>query len=146
MNPNPLKSQNLKIWLAVVWLMFTLAMVLWWWSLGLSKMPDNAKYSMMMWEGAFFVLATLTGGSVLIWLLIKDQARHQQIKTFFATFSHDLKTSIARLRLQADVMKETGESRHDPSLERLAQDIYRLDLQLENSLILAQGDQTQILI
>ncbi len=135
------KRHNFKIWLAVGWLVFTSAMVLWWWSLGLSEIGDSKKYRMLMSEGIFFLFAILGGGGTLIYLLIKDYARHQQLKNFFNLFSHDLKTSITRLRLQAEVLKEDLSTSEHKSLDRILKDINRLDLQLENSLIYSQGEQ-----
>lgn len=135
------KHHNIKIWLAVGWLVFTTAMVLWWWSLGLSEIVDSKKYRMLMSEGIFFLFAILGGGGTLIYLLIKDFARHQQLKNFFNLFSHDLKTSMTRLRLQAEVLKEDLATSDHQSLERILKDINRLDLQLENSLIFSQVEQ-----
>lgn len=138
---NSHKRHNIKIWLAVGWLVFTTAMVLWWWSLGLSEIVDSKKYRMLMSEGIFFLFAILGGGGTLIYLLIKDFARHQQLKNFFNLFSHDLKTSMTRLRLQAEVLKEDLAASDHHSLERILKDINRLDLQLENSLIFSQVEQ-----
>ena len=135
-----MKSQNFKIWLAVGWLVFTTAMVLWWWILGLQELTNSSKYTMLMSEGLFFLFAILCGGGALIFLLLKDQERHQQLKNFFNLFSHDLKTSISRLRLQAEILQEDEKSKKNPNLIRLLGDINRLDLQLENSLLYSQGD------
>jgi signal transduction histidine kinase len=101
-----MRSQSLKIWLAMVWLLFTTAMVVWWWNLVLSEIQDPSKYRMVVSEGVFFFVAVLLGGGSLIYLLAKDQARHLQLKNFFNLFSHDLKTSISRLRLQSEILKE----------------------------------------
>ena len=141
MSRDPLKSQTFKIWLAVGWLIFSSTMVVWWWRLGLIELSDHSKYTMLMSEGIFFLFAILGGGGSLIFMLIKDHRRQQQIKTFFSTFSHDLKTSISRLRLQADILREDSQLARNPSLMRLVKDINFLDLQLENSLNLSQGAQ-----
>lgn len=136
-----LKPFTFRIWLALVWLLLTLAMVLWWWSLGLGELKatvHDSKYRMLMWEGIFFCIFILVGGGSLLWLLLKDQQRQKQMQNFFSAFSHDLKTSISRLRLQADVLREQSQQKKNPQLERLARDISRLDLQLENSLFYAQ--------
>lgn len=135
-----MKSKNIKLWLALVWLAFSTAMVLWWWILVLSEIKEPSKHSMLISEGIFFLVAILIGGGALISLLIKDQNRHLQLKNFFHLFSHDLKTSISRLRLQAEILKEDQSSRKNPTLERIQRDINRLDLQLENSLIFSQAE------
>lgn len=135
-----MKSLNLRLWLALVWMLFSAAMVLWWWFLGLSEISDPAKYRMFMSEGVFFLVAVLIGGGSLMYLLVKDQTRHLQLKNFFNLFSHDLKTSISRLRLQAEIIKEDQLSKKNKTLERILRDINRLDLQLENSLIFSQTE------
>mgnify|MGYP000931445208 CR=1 FL=1 len=116
-------------------------MVIWWWRLGLAELSDLTKYRMLMYEGVFFLVAILGGGTALIFMLIKDSQRQQQIKAFFSTFSHDLKTSISRLRLQVDILREDKQLATNSSLIRLVKDINFLDLQLENSLILSQTEQ-----
>lgn len=101
---------------------------------------------MFMWEGSILLVALVVGGSALIFLSYRDEKRHEQLKTFFATFSHDIKTSITRLRLQAEVLEEDNASLKNPVLQRLIKDIARLDLQLENSLLLSTSGAQTLLI
>jgi signal transduction histidine kinase len=101
---------------------------------------------MLMGEGAVFLVATTIGGAALIYFVMRDHARHQQLKSFFNIFSHDLKTSISRLRLQAEVLKEDHIAIKNKTLERILDDINRLDLQLENSLIFSQGTGDQFIV
>jgi signal transduction histidine kinase len=68
----------------------------------------------------------------------QDIIRHNQLKVFFSNFSHDIKTSITRLRLQSEVLQEEKAYLNDGKLKQLLEDIARLDLQLENSLYVAQ--------
>ena len=64
--------------------------------------------------------------------------RSEQIKVFFAAFTHDLKTSLASLRLQAESLQEDlKDSEHRRLTQRLVKDTVRLELQLENSLYIA---------
>lgn len=103
----------------------------------------NHRHRMFMWEGSILLVALIIGGLSLIFLSYRDEKRHEQLRTFFATFSHDIKTSITRLRLQAEVLEEDNASQKSPVLQRLINDIARLDLQLENSLLLSTtGPQT----
>lgn len=135
---------HLKTALAILWFVFTFSLVTWWWIFFLVRLnPDNVtleqlKYShrMFTWEGSILLAAILFGGTALVIFTYRDQKRHQRLRFFFATFSHDIKTSIARLRLQAEVLEEDQKSAN-PVLKRLIADIQRLDLQLENSLLLA---------
>src|SRR5689334_134119 len=132
--------QNLKMILALLWLNFALSMVAWWWINGLEELkrfsqtdPETLrKIRMIKWEGSFFLAAICLGGIALLVLLYRDKVRHEQMRLFFSNFNHDLKTSIARVRLQTDLLRE-GMKGSEP-LNRLTHDVNRLNLQLENSL------------
>lgn len=130
-------KQNMKTALAVIWFVFTFALVTWWWIYFLMRTTNTATHKMFAWEGSILLAAILFGGISLIVFSYRDQRRHKRLLFFFATFSHDIKTSIARLRLQAEVLEEELQGQAHPVLKRLVNDIYRLDLQLENSLQLA---------
>lgn len=139
-----MKAQ-VKTALAIVWFVFTFSLVAWWWVFFLIKLnPDQGvtleqlqkSHRMFAWEGSILLAAILLGGIALVAFTYRDQKRHQRLSFFFATFSHDIKTSIARLRLQAEVLEEDQAGKH-PVMKRLIQDIQRLDLQLENSLLLS---------
>lgn len=126
-----------KIFLAIAWFIFTFSLVTWWWIFWMQRMVTSEKvYRMFVWEGSVLLGALLAGGAALILFTYRDARRHQRLRFFFSTFSHDIKTSIARLRLQAEVLEEDQPSQSNPVLRRLIQDIHRLDLQLENSLLL----------
>jgi signal transduction histidine kinase len=135
--------------MAVIWCVFTMSMVAWWWVYAMNSHESPAeilrKHRMFMWEGSIFLGAVVLGGVSLIFLSHRDQQRHQQLQTFFATFSHDIKTSITRLRLQAEVLEEDNAFQKSPVLIRLINDISRLDLQLENSLWLSTPDSNHFL-
>jgi signal transduction histidine kinase len=146
---NRLRNGKIKTFLAVVWCLFTLSMVGWWWVYGLNS-HDSAeeiikKHRMLMWEGSILIATVVAGGGALIFLSYRDQKRHEQLQTFFATFSHDIKTSITRLRLQAEVLEEDNIQQKNPVLQRLVGDISRLDLQLENSLLLSSSESAKLL-
>lgn len=138
-----MKVNKIKTLLATVWFIFVVSLVGWWWVYAMNELVDGAgeemlkKHRMFMWEGSILLASLLLGGAALIFLSYRDEKRHQQLKTFFATFSHDIKTSITRLRLQAEVLEEDNLSQKNPVIQRLIQDISRLDLQLENSLLLS---------
>ena len=133
-----LKS-HYKTALAILWFAFTFALVTWWWVYMLQKLGfgQPTAHKMLLWEGSVLLGALLIGGIALIVFTYRDQKRHERLRFFFSTFSHDIKTSIARLSLQAEVLEEDLEQAPNPVLKRLIQDIRRLDLQLENSLLLA---------
>lgn len=143
---------KVKTLLATVWFFFVVSLVGWWWiyfmnSIVVASGQEMSRtHRMFMWEGSILLAALVIGGLALIFLSYRDEKRHQQLRTFFATFSHDIKTSITRLRLQAEVLEEDGASQQSPVLQRLIKDISRLDLQLENSLLLSTSDAQKLLI
>jgi signal transduction histidine kinase len=138
---------KVKTALAIIWFAFTFSLVAWWWVFFLMRLdPDVAtleqihkSHRMFAWEGSILLAAILIGGVALVVFTYRDQKRHQRLSFFFSTFSHDIKTSIARLRLQAEVLEEDQAGKH-PVMKRLIQDIQRLDLQLENSLLLSNSE------
>lgn len=137
--------KRLKTLLATIWFFFVVSLVGWWWIYFMNSMMAN--HRMFMWEGSILLAALVIGGAALIFLSYRDERRHEQLRTFFATFSHDIKTSITRLRLQAEVLEEdSGAHPQSPVLQRLIKDIARLDLQLENSLLLSTSDAHKLLI
>lgn len=136
-----------KTFLAIIWFLFTFSLVTWWWVFWMQRFDANEKaYRMFVWEGSVLLTAVLIGGGSLILFTFRDSQRHQRLRFFFSTFSHDIKTSIARLRLQAEVLEEDLKSNSNPVLKRLIHDIHRLDLQLENSLLLSSLEEGQLLI
>lgn len=136
--PKRARTSKIKTLLAIVWFVFTFSLVTWWWWFSLTRLPPGTPtHRMFLWEGTILLAAVLIGGMTLIFFVYKDHMRHQRLRFFFATFSHDIKTSIARLRLQAEVLEEEMADKKSPVLKRLIQDISRLELQLENSLQLS---------
>lgn len=127
---------KIKTLLAMIWVFFVVSLVGWWWVYFMTS-NMNTKHRMFMWEGSILLVALIIGGAALVFLSYRDEKRHEQLKTFFATFSHDMKTSITRLRLQSEVLEEDKDFQKNPVLQRLIKDISRLDLQLENSLLLS---------
>ncbi len=147
-----------KLWAVTGWLIFSLALALWWLIFGLqqsarfldlarSASPDVAaeisrevaqQHRMLMSEGVTLVILLLAGGAALLWSIGTDLKRARRIQEFLAAFTHDLKTSLSSLRLQTEALeedlKDSGQSR---VAKRLVKDTVRLELQLENSLMLA---------
>lgn len=137
---------KIKTILAIIWFIFTFSLVAWWWTFFILRLNPTEPTSveqltksnhMFAWEGSILLASILFGGFALVIFSYRDQRRHERLRFFFATFSHDIKTSIARLRLQAEVLEEELPETSNPILNRLIDDIHRLDLQLENSLMLA---------
>lgn len=137
--------QSKKFILVLLWLVFTTSLAIWWWIYGLRELEAPAvtaadlyrKQLMIFWEGLILVLMILVGGSSLLYLLYRDHLRHQKLRLFFSTFTHDIKTSISRLSLQMEILSESKNS----EVMQLAESWNRLDLQLENSLLFVQTEE-----
>src|SRR5213080_1764191 len=140
------KRSRLVIALVAVWVVFTVTLAGWWLVFGLRQLdlikrltvagaPDlHRYYQMLMWEGGILIASLIGGGLALFYYARREQKRHAQVEEFFAAFTHDAKTSLASLRLQAESLKEDLGSKPSPLLDRLLQDTLRLQIQLENSL------------
>lgn len=145
-------------WLSIVaalWLALLFALIGWWgWVVltqsqkiaelqalaGLSSSETHARWlrtqRMLMWEGgAYFVLLAGVSGA-LIWLYWRDRRRTNALQAFLASVTHELKTPLTSIRLQAESLAETTQS--SALIERLLEDTSRLEQQVEKTLELAR--------
>ncbi|MBL90248.1 MAG: hypothetical protein CMH56_00350 [Myxococcales bacterium] len=96
--------------------------------------------SMVFWEGGFFVLVvalTLIMSGILYW---RDVKRIKTLEIFFASMTHELKTPLASIRLQTEAIQESISPGHKGQkwVDRLLQDVSRLEHQVGNTLELAR--------
>jgi signal transduction histidine kinase len=150
-------SVSWKVTVAVIWLGFSVALAIWWMIYGLNQIDRisqiagdapqglaqefTRQHRMLLSEGATLVLLLLGGGVALLYHIRREMQRADQLREFFGAFTHDLKTSLASLRLQAESLEEDlRESDNERLAKRLVKDTVRLELQLENSLLLASPD------
>ena len=111
-------KDRLKLLLACVWLVFTVALAWWWMIFGLRQIehlkesavvnvPESGIYHrMLIWEGSVLIVLLLGGGAALIWYIWRERRRHRQVEEFFAAFTHDAKTALASMQLQAESIRE----------------------------------------
>ena len=139
---------------AVSWLVFTVALASWWLIFGLSQARDLGAMDgpgdpaqvgrvtrMLVWEGVILVAMLMAGGAALLVAIGREQRRRRELRAFFMAFTHDLKTSLSSLRLQAEALRmDLPAAAANPNLQRLLKDSVRLQLQLENALALATAD------
>ena len=138
---------------ALLWLATTVALAGWWLVFGLSQAQRLQELGgdaaarlghvqrMLAWEGSFLLLLLIGGGVALLIAITREQARRRQLQDFFSLFTHDLKTPLASLQLQAESLQEDlGPSAGGAALQRLMRDAMRLRLQLENALYYAQPE------
>lgn len=147
-----LSAERWKQALSLFWFLFTISLVIWWWVFALQQLDlltgvlNQHKFEslqrMLFWEGAVLVSAVFLGGLTLLVLTNRELARNRRLRSFFSNFTHDLKTSITRLRLRTEVLAEKMEG---TEFEKLMMEVNRLDLQLENSLWIARGQEDRLL-
>jgi signal transduction histidine kinase len=138
---------------AVFWILLTVSLASWWMVFGLEEArqlnalnaPEALRLAhvqrMLVWEGATFIGLLLVGGLALLVSIRREQARQRAVSAFFMAFTHDLKTALASLQIQAESLQEDWpDAANNPNLARLLGDTVRLGVQLENSLYFAQPD------
>lgn len=138
---------------AIIWMVFTIALASWWLIFGLSQArqlaalegPEAAQIArvtrMLVLEGVILVGMLIGGGVALLAAIRLEQRRRRDLRSFYMAFTHDLKTSLTSLRLQAEALREDLPAASDnPNLRRMLKDSVRLQLQLENALALATTD------
>src|SRR5258708_27906912 len=143
------KGNRVVIGLVGVWVVVTVTLAGWWLIFGLRQLdllnrlnlegavPLHRHYQMLLWEGGILISSLIGGGLALFYYARREQKRHAQVEGFFAAFTHDAKTALASLRLQAESLREDfAGAEPSPLLDRLLGDTLRLQLQLENSLFL----------
>ncbi len=142
--------------LTLLWVVMLLGLGSWWLylvfklhtSLSMINLPEigsQAKFlNMMKWEGSFFfIFLTLLGGSLFI-MYIRDMKKTKAMQAFFASLSHELKTPLASMRLQSEVIKDLIEDEthsHEQLSDlasRLIEDTSKLESELEKSLQLSR--------
>src|SRR5256884_8007784 len=132
------KRNRIVIALVALWVVFTVTLAGWWLVFGLRQLDlikqSNIEagkqlerhYQMLMWEGGILIASLIGGGLALFYYARREQKRHAQVEEFFAAFTHDAKTALASLRLQAESLKEDLGANPSPVLDRLLQDTVRL--------------------
>ncbi|RHX89277.1 sensor histidine kinase [Leptospira stimsonii] len=158
--------KNTRILFAVVWLLVTFSLGVWWFLLGLKLTNMIAELStklggaagtenllilerqsrMIKMEGHFFLAMLVLGGSTLIWLSYKDALRNKLIHDFFSTVTHEMKTPLASLRLQAESLQEELPNPSENKLiSRLLMDSVRIESQMNRAMYLASLTRSEIL-
>lgn len=160
---------SVKFALAATWLVFTLALTSWWLIFGLKQLDgfrragmipsptatsnDDAmsferQHRMLVSEGGVLMALLLSGGIALLYNIRVESRRARQVEEFFASFTHDLKTSLASLRIQTESLRDDleGTGASTKLLARIMSDAGRLETQLENALFLADADKSSMLL
>ncbi len=144
-----------KFYGSILWVLLTLSLAIWWLINGLRLLESPSltevevtRYRfMLITEGITWMILLVLGGATLIYFVLKEGRKNLETKKFVASFSHDLKTSIASLRLQAESLKEdVKDAEVEVLANRLVADSLRLQLQLENSLQFSSENKLKMFI
>jgi signal transduction histidine kinase len=95
---------------------------------------------MLFWESTFFLVFLILSTVIIFWFHIRDYRRTRAMQAFFASLTHELKTPLTSVRLQAESIADQLEAQSDakPLIERLMADTHRLEAQVERTLELAR--------
>lgn len=153
-----LKVLDFKQFLIWLWLVFTVTLAAWQFTFQLRLVSDPSLVTgnnhesrrylrMIQYENITLLIMLMAGGGALFVLLRRERQKSRAQNEFFATFTHEIKTSLGAIRLRTEAL-QSGRPREMGwySSEELQGDLNRLQLQLENSLFLAQGKQDPFLI
>lgn len=163
--------------LTAVAVLFILALGGWWLflvfklahkleAMHIPELSGNLLY-MIQWEGLTFVAMLFILGAALLYIFIQDHRKTQAISSFFASMTHELKTPLASIRLQAqvisdliadlnaglneDLSNETNKKQAysnrqlEKYVQRLNQDTVRLENELDRSLQLSRLEKGGVL-
>jgi len=153
-----MQSISIRVIIGILWLTLSVSLGTWWAIIGMRQTENIAQlmkttginsdsealayiekqHRMIRSEGIFFLLLITGGGLSLIFMSVRDVRRNRLIKDFFATVTHEMKTPLASLRLQAESLEELlSSNRHKTLVKRLINDSGRLELQMDKALYLA---------
>ncbi|PJZ45918.1 sensor histidine kinase [Leptospira brenneri] len=137
---------------SLAWLFLTLSLGVWWWILGFRQAKTISEISisaerqveldrvnrMLQLEGSFFLSMLTLGGVTLAVLSYRDHKRSKLISDFFSTVTHEMKTPIASLQLQIEVLLEgTKHPELKRKLEKIWKENQRIESQMGNAFYLA---------
>lgn len=145
-------------WLVWVWLIFTVALAAWQFLFVVRLISDPqlllndadlaSRYLRMVRYENYTLIASLIGGGIALFLILRQEQRKAIAQQeFFATFTHEIKTAIAGIKLRAERIQSGNPKDLSPSFrEDMVKDLNRLELSLENSLFLAREKEDGLFI
>lgn len=151
-------SKKWLLTLTSLWVFTILCIGSWWLFLviKLSKHLEEANVNtgvdyirMAKWEGGFFLGLLAIISLSLIYLYLQELKQTSSLKAFYASLTHELKTPLASMRLQTEVINDLIEQNKTQNLnsfgKRLIEDSKRLELEMDKILHLSRVEQGGVL-
>jgi signal transduction histidine kinase len=148
-------STRLLFSLSLVWALVLMMIGVWWIYLifnfeHIIAHTDRLRVTkMIVWEGGSFILLLLLLSISLLILFLKDQRKTKSLQAFFASLTHELKTPLASIRLQAEVINEILSTKNDNTINklsaRLIEDTGKLETQMDKILQLSRIERGGVL-
>ncbi len=133
-------SSKLLFSLSLLWATVLLAIGAWWIYLIthfdeiLSHADHHRVTKMLTWEGGTFLFLLVLISMTLFFLYLKDLKKTKALQDFFSSLTHELKTPLASIKLQGEVIAEILESKNDPTLKKLLSRLIGDTSKLENQM------------
>ena len=94
---------------------------------------------MVTGESGTFVFLILVTNAVLLFFFVRDSRRSKSLQAFFASMTHELRTPLTSIKLQAEALRDIEDNpKHTPFINRLLEDVERLEGQVQRALELAR--------
>jgi signal transduction histidine kinase len=114
--------------------------------------PSQARIvNMVRWEGSTFLFLIVITSILLMLLYSRDLKKSRALQALFASLTHELKTPLASMRLQAEVIRDMAiDESHDHQKlselsHRLIEDTVKFEHELDKGLQLSRVQQDGIM-
>ncbi len=132
--------------LSLIWSFLILAIGTWWSYLLLNSEEGSRFARMIKWEGATFILLLILVSGSLFILFVKNLKETKSLQAFFSSMTHELKTPLASIRLQADALdSQTQENGMKLLARRIIEDTQNLEVKMDKILALSRVERDGIL-
>jgi signal transduction histidine kinase len=154
----PDRRFKLLVLIQVLWMTTLLVLAVWWGTLLKQQGDEIARLQtqlgvpesdvqsrldrtirMIEGESGTFIALILIANGVLLFFFARDTRRSRSLEAFFASITHELRTPLTSIRLQAEALRDIEDNpKHTPYLNRLLEDVSRLEGQVQQTLELAR--------
>lgn len=142
------KNNRLLLIMALSYIAILLILSSWWAYLmydlsgKLGGEENQRVVRIIAWEGGTFLVVLLALFISFIVLYLREEQKTKSLQAFFAGLTHELKTPLASIRLQAEVLSELVGEESDTKLvtitKRMGEDVSKLETQMDKILQLSR--------